>query len=390
MDFFKYYAMNDDSNFIYFDNNATTLVDKRVFDAMVPFFLESYANAHSHSRVGIEVNKAVEEARHEVADLIGAKSNEIIFTSSATESINIVLKGVAALNGNKGKHVITVATEHQAILATCKHLENEGFEITYLGVDSSGIIRLEELKAAIRSDTILVCVMQVNNETGVIQPIKEISALIRESDVFFFTDATQAAGKIDIDVKELDVDFMCLSGHKIHGPKGIGALYVKSGVKIPAFIHGGGQEKGLRSGTLNVPGIIALGVACRIAKEEMSENSQRIGELRDQLECGLLNIPGTSVNGNVERRIYNVTNICFKGNEASVLMGRMKGVAVSNGSACTSAVEEPSHVLVAMGLNADAAFASIRFSLGKFNTKAEVEYVIDELSQLIQTSMIYA
>ncbi|MDX2001810.1 MAG: cysteine desulfurase family protein [Chitinophagales bacterium] len=382
--------MNSDNNFIYFDNNATTQVDKRVFDAMAPFFLDTYANAHSHSHVGMKVNKAVEQARSQVADLIGAEGNEIIFTSGATESINMALKGIAALNVDKGKHIITVATEHRAVLDTCSHLETQGFEITYLGVDSKGVIQIEQLKAALRSDTILVCVMQVNNETGVIQPIEEIAALIRETNALFFTDATQAAGKIDIDVQELNVDFLCLSAHKIHGPKGIGALYVKSGVKIPAYIHGGGHEKGLRSGTLNVPGIIALGAACQIAKEEMLENAQRIGVLRDQLERGLLHIPGTSVNGNLERRIYNVTNICFKGNEANVLMGRMKDVAVSNGSACTSAVEEPSHVLMAMRLNADDAFASIRFSLGKFNTEQEVTRVIDKLSQLTQTNVIYA
>lgn len=382
--------MNNDSNFIYFDNNATTQVDRSVFEAMAPFFLDIYANAHSHSHVGIEVNKAVERARSQVSNLIGAEDNEIIFTSGATESINMALKGIAALNVGRGNHIITVTTEHRAILDTCKHLESEGFEITYLGVDHTGKIKIEELKAAMRSDTILVCVMQVNNETGVIQPIKEIAALVRTTDALFFTDATQAVGKIDIDVQELDVDFLCLSGHKMHAPKGIGALYVKSGVKIPTYIHGGGQEKGLRSGTLNVPGIIALGAACRIAKAEMLENAQRIGALRDQLERGLLHIPGTSVNGSIERRIYNITNICFKGNEASVLMGRMKDIAVSNGSACTSAIEAPSHVLLAMGLNADDASASIRFSLGKFNKEEEVARVIDTLSQLIQTNVIYA
>jgi cysteine desulfurase len=380
----------DENPIIYFDNNATTQVDKRVFDAMAPFFLDNYANAHSHSNVGREINKAVEQARSQVADLIGAESNEIIFTSGATESINMALKGAALLNTDKGKHIISVATEHRAVLDTCRHLESEGFEITYLGVDGKGIIKIEELKAAMRSDTILVCIMQVNNETGVMQPIKEIAAIIRETNALFFTDATQATGKIDIDVQELDVDFLCLSGHKMHAPKGIGALYVKSGVKIPAYIHGGGQERGLRSGTLNVPGIVALGAACRIAKEEMLENAQRIGALRDQLEHGLLRIPGTSVNGNIEHRIYNITNICFKGNDASVLMGKMKDIAVSNGSACTSAVEEPSHVLVAMGLNADDAFGSIRFSLGKFNKEEEVTRVINTLLQLIQTNVIYA
>ncbi|HVI45896.1 MAG TPA: cysteine desulfurase family protein [Chitinophaga sp.] len=374
----------------YLDNNATTKVDKRVLDAMLPFLIDNYANPHSTHYFGNEANKTVEQARKQVADLICADSNEIIFTSGATEAINIALKGAAALNARKGNHIITVATEHHAVLDTCKHLEREGFEVTYLDVDNTGIIDLAKLQALLRPETILVCIMYVNNETGVTQPIQDISSIVRKTQALFFSDVTQAVGKMDINVDVLDVDFLCISGHKIYGPKGIGALYVKNGIKVPTYTHGGGQEKGLRSGTLNVPGIIALGVACELCKTRMKEDVNRISLLRQKLEGGLLQIPGTSVNGNIDNRACNVTNICFKGHDANILIGRMKNIAVSNGSACASAIMRPSHVLIAMGLSDEDAFSSIRFSLGRFNTESEIEVVIKSISQLIKNDSRYA
>lgn len=369
---------------IYFDNNASTPVDKRVLNEMMPFLTENYANANSTHQFGNIVNKAVKTARIKVAELIEAEQNEIVFTSGSTEAINLAIKGVAENNVEKGKNIITVQTEHPAVLDTCKHLETKGYEITYLPVLTNGLIDLNELKNALRNDTILVCVMYVNNETGVIQPIKKIAELTHNFDSLFLTDATQAVGKIPIDVNDLGVDLLCMSGHKMYGPKGIGALFVNQQLNfvLPALIHGGGQEKGLRSGTLNVPGIIALGKACEIAKDEMEKDSERILILRNELECELLNISGTSVNGNIVNRIFNVSNICFSGFDANVMISRMKNVSVSNGSACSSATIEPSHVLTAMGLNDDDAFSSIRFSLGKFNVKSEVEIVVNIFREL--------
>lgn len=371
---------------IYFDNNATTPIDKRVLDKMFPFLIENYANASSTHHFGILVNEAVKYARFQVSELIGAEENEIIFTSGSTEAINIALKGVAENYSEKGRHIVTVSTEHFAVLNTCKHLESKGYEVTHLTVDKNGLIDLNVLKHSLRVDTILVCVMYANNETGVIQPIKEIASISHEGGALFMTDATQAAGKIEIDVDELGIDLLCISGHKMYAPKGVGALYVRhrmNNVKISALIHGGGQENGLRSGTLNVPGIVALGKACEISKLEMKQDAERISLLRDELESELLKIEGTFVNGSQVNRIFNTTNICFHGNDANVMIGRMKNVAVSNGSACTSAVYEPSHVLVSMGLNNDDAFASIRFSLGKFNAKNEVKEVVKIISGLI-------
>jgi len=276
------------------------------------------------------------------------------------------------------------------VLDTCKHLESKGYEVTYLTVGKDGLIDLSELKNSLRADTILVCVMCVNNETGVIQPIKEIASLAHEAGALFMTDATQAAGKIEIDVDTLGVDLLCMSGHKMYAPKGVGALYVRqriNRVKIPAYTHGGGHEQGLRSGTLNVAGIVALAKACEIAQSEMKQEAERISALRNELENELLKIEGTFVNGKTEYRIFNTTNICFHGNDANVMIGRMKNVAVSNGSACTAALVEPSHVLTAMGLSDDDAFASIRFSLGKFNTITEVNEVCKIISMLNQQIM---
>lgn len=365
---------------IYFDYNATTPVDKRVLNAMLPFLKDNFANANSSHNFGLQANEAVKAARTKVADLIGAEQNEIVFTSGSTEAINLALKGVAENYSEKGKHIVTVATEHSAVLDTCKHLETKGYEVTYLPVNSFGLIDLNELRNSLRADTILVCVMYVNNETGVIQPIKEIALLTHEAGALFLTDATQATGKIEIDVDALGIDLLCISGHKMYAPKGVGALYVRqrmNRVKLPALIHGGGHENGLRSGTLNVPSIVALGVACEISQQEMKQDAERISILRNELENELLKIEGTFVNGKTENRIFNTTNICFRGTDAIVMIGRMKNVAVSNGSACSSAVVEPSHVLTAMGLTDDDAFASIRFSLGKFNTTKEVKEVCE-------------
>lgn len=382
--------MYNSESIVYFDNNATTKVDSRVLAAMIPFLAEEYANPHSAHYFGNEINKAIEKARAQVASIIGAYREEITFTSGSTEAINIAIKGISDLYGHKSKHIITVATEHHAVLDTCKFLEGKGFEITYLGVNDSGLIDLDELKASLRSDTILVCLMFANNETGIIQPIKEVASIVKKTGALFFTDATQAIGKIDINVYDFGIDILCLSGHKIYGPKGVGALYIKNGINLPTYTHGGGQEKGLRSGTLNVPGIVALGVACEICNNEMHDDAHRIGQLRDKLEGGLLRIPETYVNGDRGHRVYNVTNMCFKGIDASVLIGRLRDIAVSNGSACTSAVEEPSHVLIAMGLSEGDANASIRFSLGRFNTESEVDIAIKRFSEIMLTKLRYA
>ncbi len=375
---------------IYLDNNSTTPIDKRVLDAMLPFLTDNFANPSSTHHFGINVNEAVKKARIQVADFIGAEENEILFTSGATEAINIAIKGVAENYSEKGRHIITVSTEHYAVLDTCKYLETKGYEIAYLAVSKEGLIDLTELRNSLRTDTILVCVMNVNNETGVIQPIKEISKIAHEKRAFFMTDATQAAGKIEIDVDDLGVDLLCFSGHKMYAPKGIGALYVRNKTKLTPQIHGGGHEQGLRSGTLNVPGIIALAKACELANEEMALNQRSISILRDKLETELLKLPNTSINGSSENRIYNTTNICFKGQDANVLIGRMKNIAVSNGSACSSALVEPSHVLKAMGLSDDEAFASLRFSLGKYNSIEDIETVISKIEELTQPNFKYA
>lgn len=376
--------------FIYLDYSATTPMEPRVLDVMLPFLKENFANPSSTHYFGTIINDAVKSARTQVADLINADDKEIIFTSGSTESINIALKGVAENYSNKGKHIITVSTEHKAVLDTCKHLESRGYEVTYLSVQQNGLIDLNELKNSFRSDTILVSVMYVNNETGVIQPIQEIVSLAHEFGALFMTDATQAVGKIDVDVENLGIDMLCLSGHKMYAPKGIGALYVRKGIKLPVYTHGGGHENGLRSGTLNVPGIIALGRACEIAEQEMKQDADKVSKLRNKLERELLKIPDTFVNGSSENRINNVSNICFKGQDANVMIGRMKNIAVSNGSACTSAIVEPSHVLRAMGLSDDDAFASLRFSLGKFNTEEEIKKVVKTISEFTKTINRYA
>jgi len=382
-------------NLIYLDNNATTPLDPRVLDAMMPYFTSEFANASSTHQFGVKAYDAVKEARKQVSSLIGADINEIIFTSGATEAINLAIKGVAEGYGHKGKHIITVSTEHSAVLDTCKYLETKGYNVTFLPVMPDGLLDLNVLKQAMRDDTILVSVMLVNNETGVIQPIKEIAEIAHDRNALFMTDGTQAVGKMEVNVDELSIDLMAFSGHKMYGPKGVGALYVRqrhNRVKIPAMIHGGGHERGLRSGTLNVPGIIGMGAACKYAQREMKDNGTKIKTLRDQLESELLNIHDTFVVGNTENRLYNVTNICFKGVDSDALIMGLSNpedkspmIAVSNGSACTSASIEPSHVLLAMGLSEGDAYSCIRFSLGKENNSKESKDVCESLTLITKS-----
>ncbi len=369
---------------IYLDYNSTTPIDPKVLETMLPFLMDNFANSSSSHPFGQSINEKVKQAREQIADFINCEPNELIFTSGATEAINLAIKGVSESYCLYGNHIITVSTEHHAVLDTCKELEKKGFDVTYLKVNSKGLIDFNELANNLRKDTILVSVMYVNNETGVIQNLKDISRLVKSTNAVFMTDATQAVGKIDVNVDDLGVDLLCFSGHKMYAPKGIGTLYVRKNVRLTPQIHGGGHERGLRSGTLNVPGIIALAKACEISREEMLINQVKISELRDRLESGLLKLPNTSVNGDPSNRIFNTTNICFKGQEANVLIGRMKNIAASNGSACSSAIVEPSHVLKAMKLTDDDAFASIRFSLGKHNTIDDTDMVISKLKELIQ------
>lgn len=371
---------------IYLDNNATTKVDERVVQFALPFLTENFGNASSTHEFGQQINKAVNEARQKVANLVGGNDDDIIFTSGATEAINLAIKGIAENYKEKGKHIITLQTEHSAVLDTCQYLENQGFEVTYLPVNADGLLNLELLEKSIRTDTILVSVMFVNNEIGIIQPIKQIVKLAHAKGAFFMTDATQAVGKILINVKDLGIDLMAFSGHKFHAPKGVGALYVrdnKKKIRLNAQTHGGGHERGLRSGTLNTFGIVALGKACEIAKEEMKTNAEQIKTLRDFLETELLKIPNTKINGSQENRFYNITNIFFEGADSEAVIIGLQGIAVSNGSACTAITLEPSHVLKAIGLTDEQAFQSLRFSLSKYNTKEEIEMAVLDVSKVI-------
>ncbi|MHA7099512.1 cysteine desulfurase family protein [Roseivirga pacifica] len=376
-----------DSNIIYLDNASTTPIDPNVLEAMMPFLKDQYANAASNHVFGHLVKDYTRKAREQVAGLIGSESHEIVFTSGATEAINLAMKGVADFYQDKGKHIITVTTEHSAILDVCGFLETTGYEVSYLKVDRGGRINLEELKSTLRPDTILVSVMLVNNETGVIQPIQEISNLAHGAGAFFMTDATQAFGKIPIKVDEMGIDLMTFSAHKIYGPKGIGGLFVRqrrpNRVKLIPLIHGGGHERGMRSGTSNVPGIVGLGSAAKLATKEMSNDSRRIKRLRDILENLILKIPDTSINGLKNNRQVNISSICFKGADADAIMMGLKSIMVSNGSACTSTKIKPSHVLIAMGLSEQEAYSTIRFSLGRFTTEAEIEATAIAVSKVV-------
>ncbi|MNX66867.1 Cysteine desulfurase [compost metagenome] len=367
---------------IYLDNNATTRLDERVLDAMLPFFTDLYANASSSHLAGLEIQEAVENAAWQTAELIGAKEEEIIFTSGATESINLAIKGLA--NETK-KHIVTVATEHKAVLETCRYMESIGFEVTYLPVASDGILDVNLLNKVITNKTLIVIVMIVNNETGVIQNIAEISAIIHAKNALFLCDATQAVGKISIDVKKLGIDLLALSAHKFYGPKGVGALCIsaEAKIKLSPLLNGGNQQRKLRSGTLNATGIIGLGKASEIAVLETDKDHNRIILLRDQLENGLLKIEGSFLNGNTQSRIYNTSNICFPGVNSEKLILALQNIAVSNGASCSSVTSEPSHVLKALGLSDDDALSSIRFSLGRFTTAEEIEETIERVTALI-------
>ena len=372
---------------VYLDNNATTKVDPRVLDAMIPFFTEDFGNAASRNHpFGWKAEEAVDYAREQIAALIGANEKEIIFTSGATESNNLALKGVFEMYAEKGKHIITAVTEHKAILDTCKHLEKAGAEITYLHPGEDGLLTLQQLEEAIRPDTIVVSIMYANNEIGVIQPIREMAALCKKHGVLFHSDATQAVGKIPVDVLADNIDLMSFTAHKMYGPKGIGALYVRRKnprVKVTAQIDGGGHERGMRSGTLNVPGIVGFGKAAELARLEMQSDTDRIIKMRDKLQNELLKLEESYLNGHKEHRLPHTANISFKYVEGEGLMMAIKDIAVSSGSACTSASLEPSYVLKSLGLDDELAHSSLRFGLSRFTTDEEIDFTINCVSDAV-------
>ncbi|HXA65621.1 MAG TPA: IscS subfamily cysteine desulfurase [Bryobacteraceae bacterium] len=374
---------------IYMDYHATTPMDPRVFDAMKPYFMETFGNSASRNHsFGWQAEEAVEKSRKQIADLIGATPKEIVFTSGATESNNLALKGVAEMYAEKGNHIITAATEHKAVLDTCKRLEKHGIRVTYLPVQSNGLIDLEMLKEAITDKTILVSIMYANNEIGVLQNMAEIGKLAKSKGVLVHSDATQAVGKVPVNVIKDNIDLMSMSGHKIYGPKGVGALYVRRKsprVQITAQMDGGGHERGMRSGTLNVPGIVGLGEACALCQAEMPEESKRMAYLRDRLRSKLeAQLDEVYVNGTMEHRVPNNLNISFAYVEGESLLMGINDIAVSSGSACTSATLEPSYVLKALGAGDDLAHSSIRFGLGRFNTEEEVDYVADKVIDVVK------
>ncbi|MDE3105231.1 MAG: IscS subfamily cysteine desulfurase [Acidobacteriota bacterium] len=378
---------------IYMDNHATTPMDPRVLEAMLPYFGAKFGNAASRNHAfGWEAEQAVETAREQIAKLIGATAKEIIFTSGATESNNLAIKGIAEMYRERGNHIITQVTEHKAVLDTCKKLEKQGYRVTYLPVKADGLIDLDELRNAMVTEgpekTILVSIMYANNEIGVVQPVAEIGKLCHEKGVLFHTDAVQAVGKIPVNVQTDNIDVLSLSGHKVYGPKGVGALYVRRRnprVQISEQINGGGHERGMRSGTLNVPGIVGLGAACEIARNEMDAEAKRETELRDYLKHKLESaLDYVHVNGNMEHHLPGNLNMSFVYVEGESLLMGINDVAVSSGSACTSATLEPSYVLKALGLGDDVAHSSIRFGLGRFNTKAEVDYVADKIIDVVK------
>jgi len=383
---------------IYMDYHATTPMDPRVFEAMKPYFLQTFGNAASRNHsFGWEAEEAVEKSRKQIASLIGATAKEIVFTSGATESNNLALKGVAEMYAEKGNHIITAATEHKAILDTCKRLEKQGVRVTYLAVQQNGLVDLEQVQAAITDKTVLISIMYANNEIGVIQPIAELGKIAKSKGALLHTDATQAVGKVPVNVIKDNIDLMSLSGHKMYGPKGVGALYVRRKsprVQITAQMDGGGHARGMRSGTLNVPGIVGLGEACALCQAEMPEESKRMAFLRDKLMNKLQSeLDETYINGTMEHRLPNNLNISFAYVEGESLLMGINDIAVSSGSACTSATLEPSYVLKALGAGDDLAHSSIRFGLGRFNTEEEVDYVaakvIDVVKKLRELSPLY-
>jgi cysteine desulfurase len=372
---------------IYMDYQATTPMDPRVLDAMMPYFTERFGNPHSRNhKFGWEAEDSIEKAREEIALLINADPKEIIFTSGATESNNLALKGAANFYGDRKNHIITLTTEHKCVLDTCRHLEQEGFKITYLPVEINGIVDLEKLESVITDKTLMISIMAVNNEIGVIQPLASIGKICKKRDVFFHTDAAQAFGKIPLDVREMNINLMSISGHKIYGPKGVGAIFVgrHPRVRLNAIISGGGQERGMRSGTLPTPLIVGLGKAASIAKQEMESESKKLKKLHNKLVNELLAIPYTYLNGDRDRRIPGNVNISFSCIEGESMMGAIKDIAVSSGSACTSSSLEPSYVLRAIGLDEELAHTSIRFGLGRFTTEEEVDYAIASVIKAVQ------
>jgi cysteine desulfurase len=371
---------------IYLDNHATTPVDPRVLEAMLPYLTNKFGNSASRSHsFGWAADEAVETARAQVASLIGANKDEIVFTSGATESDNLAIKGVAETNRSKGDHIITVSTEHKAVLDSCKRLEKYGYRVTYLPVQKDGLVDLEAIRHAMSDATILVTIMAANNETGVLQPITETGKLCRERGIVFHSDAAQALGKIPIDVDRQNIDLLSISAHKSYGPKGVGALYVRNGVEIAATIDGGGHEGGMRSGTLNVPGIVGLGKACEIFREEMPHESCRLAGLRNRLHEKIKSgLDDVYVNGSLEHRLPGNLNVSFAGVDGEELMTAIDDVAVSSGAACTSAHIEPSYVLKALGISDELAQSSIRFGIGRFNTEAEIDYVADKVVHCVQ------
>jgi cysteine desulfurase len=373
---------------IYMDNHATTQVDPRVLEAMLPYFTEKFGNAASRNHsFGWAGEEAVETARQQIAALINATPKEIIFTSGATESDNLMIKGVAEMYREKGNHIITQAIEHKAVLDTCKRLEKEGYEVTYLAVGKDGRVDPEDVRKAIKPTTILISIMYANNEIGIINPMAEIGKIAKEHGIIFSSDGVQAVGKIPVDVQKDNIDLLAITGHKIYGPKGVGALYVRRRnprVQLSAILDGGGHERGMRSGTLNVPGIVGLGKACEIAQKEMAEESKRIGALRDRLKTKLeAKLDEVFINGSIEHRLPNNLNMSFAYVEGESLLMGINDIAVSSGSACTSATLEPSYVLKALGVGEDLAHTSIRFGLGRFTTEEEVDYVVDKMVQVV-------
>jgi cysteine desulfurase len=370
------------------DNHATTPMDPRVLQAMLPYFTEKFGNAASRNHsFGWAGEEAVETARQQIASLINATAKEIIFTSGATESDNLMIKGVAEMYREKGNHIITQAIEHKAVLDTCKRLEKNGYEVTYLPVQRDGRVNPEDVRKAIKPTTILITVMYANNEIGVINPIAEIGKIAKEHGIIFAVDGVQAVGKVPVDVIKDNIDLLAISGHKIYGPKGVGALYVRRRnprVQLSAIIDGGGHERGMRSGTLNVTGIVGLGKACELCQQEMAEEGARLGKLRDRLKAGLeAKLDEVYINGSLEQRLPNNLNMSFAYVEGESLLMGINDVAVSSGSACTSATLEPSYVLKALGVGEDLAHTSIRFGLGRFTTEEEVDYVIDKMVQVV-------
>lgn len=373
---------------IYLDNNSTTPMDPRVLEAMIPYFTEHFGNAASRNHpFGWSAEEAVDYAREQIAKLIGADSREIIFTSGATESNNLAIKGVFEMYAAKGNHMITVTTEHKAVLDTCKSVEKMGGKVTYISPDSEGMITLAQVKEAITPETILISIMFGNNEIGVLQPIREIATLAKEHGILFHTDATQAVGKIPVDVLADNIDLMSFTAHKMYGPKGVGALYVRRKnprVKVSAQMEGGGHERGMRSGTLNVPGIVGFGKACEICMNEMEQEAIRLSALRDRLEKELSVIEESYINGNVKHRLPHVSNMSFKYVEGEGLIMGVKDIAVSSGSACTSASLEPSYVLKALGLDDELAHSSLRFGLSRFTTDEEIYFAINHVKEAVE------